>query len=181
LLPDFISLKVDYFFIGNKSNTLHQITTPLKMQSTATTVEQYLNKLPADRQEAMMALRKEIKKNLPKGFKEEMNYGMIGYVVPHSIYPGGYHCDPKLPLPFMNIASQKNFIAVYNMAVYSDKALLDWFVTAFVKSTSTKLDMGKSCIRFKKMATIPYKLIGELAGKITVEEWIKKYEEAYKR
>lgn len=151
------------------------------MQSTATTVEQYLNGLPPDRQMAMTALRKEINKNLPKGFKEEMNYGMIGYVVPHSIYPSGYHCDPKLPLPFMNIASQKNFIAVYNMGLYSDSDLLDWFVTGFVNSTTAKLDMGKSCIRFKKMDGIPYKLIGELAGKITVEEWIKKYEEAYKK
>lgn len=151
------------------------------MQSTATTVEQYLNGLPPDRQMAMTALRKEINKNLPKGFKEEMNYGMIGYVVPHSIYPGGYHCDPKLPLPFMNIASQKNFIAVYNMGLYSDSALLNWFVTGFANSTTAKLDMGKSCIRFKKMDGIPYKLIGELAGKITVEEWIKKYEEAYKK
>ena len=151
------------------------------MQSTATTVEQYLNELPADRHEAMTTLRKEIKKNLPKGFKEEMNYGMIGYVVPHSIYPRGYHCDPKLPLPFMNIASQKKFIAVYNMGIYCDKALLDWFVTAFAKSTTTKLDMGKSCIRFKKMDNIPYKLIGELAGKITVQDWIKMYEGAFKR
>lgn len=149
------------------------------MQSKATTVEEYLNELPADRQKAMIALRKEIKKNLPKGFKEEMNYGMIGYVVPHSLYPAGYHCDPKLPLPFMNIASQKNFIAVYNMGVYSDKNLLDWFVAEFQKSTTAKLDMGKSCIRFKKMDSIPYQLIGELAGKITVQGWIKKYEDAY--
>lgn len=151
------------------------------MQSTATTVEQYLNELPADRLNAMAALRKEIKKNLPKGFKEEMNYGMIGYVVPHSIYPGGYHCDPKMPLPFMNIASQKNFIAVYNMGMYADKDLLDWFVKEFAKSTTAKLDMGKSCIRFKKMDTIPFQLIGELAGKITVEDWIRKYEEAFKK
>lgn len=149
------------------------------MQSKATTVKEYLKDLPTDRQKAIEALRKEIKKNLPKGFKEEMNYGMIGYVVPHSIYPGGYHCDPKMPLPFMNIASQKNFIAVYNMGVYSDNNLLDWFVTEFAKSTTAKLDMGKSCIRFKKMDTIPYELIGELAGKITVQEWIKKYEETY--
>jgi len=151
------------------------------MQSKATTVEEYLNELPADRQKAMMELRKEIKKNLPKGFEEEMNYGMIGYVVPHSIYPAGYHCDPKLPLPFMNIASQKNFIAVYNMGMYADKDLLDWFVTEFPKCTTAKLDMGKSCIRFKKMDTIPYKLIGELAGKITVQDWIKKYEQAFKK
>ncbi len=151
------------------------------MQSKATTVEEYLIELPADRQKAMIALRKEIKKNLPKGFKEEMNYGMVGYVVPHSLYPSGYHCDPKLPLPFMNIASQKNFIAVYNMGMYNDKALLDWFVTAFAKSSTVKLDMGKSCIRFKKIDSIPYKLIGELASKISVQDWIKKYEHTYKK
>lgn len=149
------------------------------MPSAAKTINEYLKELPADRLEAIVKLRNEINKNLPKGFKEEMSYGMIGYVVPHSIYPGGYHCDPKLPLPFMNIASQKNFIAVYNMAMYSDSNLLDWFVKEFAKSTTAKLDMGKSCIRFKKMETIPYKLIGELAGKITVQEWIKKYEDTY--
>ena len=151
------------------------------MQSSATSVEQYIKELPADRQNAIMALQKVIKKNLPKGFKEEMSYGMIGYVVPHSLYPKGYHCDPKLPLPFMNIASQKNFIAVYHMLVYADKNVHDWFVKEFAKSTTAKLDMGKSCIRFKKMETIPFDLIGELAGKFTVNDWISKYEEALKR
>ncbi|MBC7889937.1 MAG: DUF1801 domain-containing protein [Ferruginibacter sp.] len=151
------------------------------MQSTAISTEQYLIELPADRQEAMSKLRKEILENLPKGFKEEMNYGMIGYVVPHTLYPPGYHCDPKLPLPFMNIASQKKFIAVYHMGVYGDKKLLDWFLKEYAKSTTVKLDMGKSCIRFKKMDTIPYTLIGELAGKITVADWIRIYEENVKR
>ncbi|MEO7767501.1 MAG: DUF1801 domain-containing protein [Ferruginibacter sp.] len=151
------------------------------MQSKALSVEQYLQELPAERQEAMSNLRKEILKNLPKGFKEEMSYGMIGYVVPHSLYPKGYHCTPELPLPFMNIASQKNFIAVYNMCVYADKNLLDWFVKEYAKSTSARLDMGKSCVRFKKMETIPYKLIGELAGKVTVADWIKRYEEILKK
>ena len=151
------------------------------MQSKATSTEQYLKELPPDRQEAMSKLRKEILKNLPKGFKEEMSYGMIGYVVPHTLFPRGYHCDPKLPLPFMNIASQKNFIAVYHMGVYADKNLLDWFVKEYAKSTTAKLDMGKSCIRFKKMETIPYKLIGELSGKMTVADWINKYEENLKR
>ncbi len=149
------------------------------MQSTATTVDQYINELPADRQKAIASLRKVIKKNLPKGFKEEMNYGMIGYVVPHTLYPKGYHCDPKMPLPFMNIASQKNFIAVYHMMVYADKNVLDWFVNEYEKNTTAKLDMGKSCIRFKKLEAIPYSIIGELAGKFTVNDWINKYEENY--
>lgn len=151
------------------------------MRSTVTSVDQYIKELAPDRQAAIMQLRKEILKTLPKGFKEEMSYGMIGYVVPHSLYPKGYHCAPALPLPFMNIASQKNFIAIYNMAVYSDKKLLDWFTNEFAKASTTKLDMGKSCIRFKKMDSIPFKLIGELAGKVTVAGWIQRYEEVLKR
>jgi hypothetical protein len=122
--------------------------------------------------------RKNVRQNLPKGFEEVMGYGMIGYVVPHSIYPNGYHCDPKQPLPFMNIASQKNFIAVYSMCLYMDRDLLSWFETEYAKRVKGKLDMGKSCIRFKKMEEIPYDLIGELSGKVTVAEWITKYEKA---
>lgn len=151
------------------------------MQSKATTVDAYISELPADRQEAMSNLRKEIKKNLPKGFTEEMSYGMIGYVIPHSLYPAGYHCDPKLPLPFMNLASQKNFIAVYHMGVYGDPKLLKWFTGEYAKVGVGKLDMGKSCIRFKKPENIPYKLIGELAGKMTTQQWVNLYEKNIKR
>jgi uncharacterized protein YdhG (YjbR/CyaY superfamily) len=151
------------------------------MQSQAKTIEDYLNELPAERQEAMKKLRNVILKHLPKGFKEQMSYGMIGYVVPHSIYPPGYHCDPKLPLGFMNIASQKNFIAVYHMGIYASKPLLDWFTKEYAKQVTTKLDMGKSCIRFKKPELIPFKLIGELAGKLTVADWISMYENAFKK
>lgn len=151
------------------------------MQSSAKTVDAYLAELPEDRQLAISELRKQIKKNLPKGFEECMNYGMIGYVVPHSIYPGGYHCDPKLPLPFLNIASQKNFIAVYHMGIYSDSALLKWFLAEYPKHTQAKLDMGKSCIRFKKPEYIPYKLFGELAKKMTAKNWIEIYEAMLKR
>ncbi len=129
----------------------------------------------------MSKLRLVIKENLPAGFQETMSYGMIGYVVPHSIYPAGYHCTPELPLPFMNIASQKNFIAVYHMGIYADKNLLDWFVTEFPKHSNMKLDMGKSCIRFKKPEQIPFELIGELASKMTNEEWITIYESKFKR
>jgi uncharacterized protein YdhG (YjbR/CyaY superfamily) len=148
------------------------------MQSKASSVNAYLAELPEERQKAMDKLRKVIKKNLPKGFQEEMNYGMIGYVVPHTLYSEGYHCDPKMPLPFMNIASQKNFIAVYHMGVYGDKKLLDWFTAEYAKRVKGKLDMGKSCIRFKKPDDIPYDLIGELAGKMTPQQWIEVYEKA---
>lgn len=146
------------------------------MQSKAITVEEYIEELPADRKKAISELRKVVKKNLPKGFKETMGYGMIGYVVPHSIYAEGYHCNPELPLPFMNIASQKNFIAVYHMGVYADPKLLKWFQEEYAKAGAGKLDMGKSCIRFKNADKIPYSLIGKLASKITVDEWIAAYE-----
>ena len=151
------------------------------MISKATTPEQYINELPADRKEAITQLRNTVLKNLPKGFKETMSYGMLGYVVPHEIYPAGYHCDPELPLPFANIASQKNFIAFYHMGVYAMPELLKWFTTEYSKHSPVKLDMGKSCIRFKKPEHIPYKLIGELVKKISVKDWIKMYEENVKR
>ncbi len=146
------------------------------MQSTQTTVEAYLKELPADRLEAIDKLRKVIKKNLPKGFEERMSYGMIGYVVPHSLYPKGYHCDPKLPLPFINLASQKNFIALYHMGIYSSAELLKWFQEEYSKQCKSKLEMGKSCIRMKKMEDIPYELIGELCKKMSPKEWIDRYE-----
>jgi hypothetical protein len=149
------------------------------MQSKATTPEQYLSELPEDRKEAMLKLRKAIKENLPQGFEEVISYGMLGYVVPHSIYPSGYHCDPKLPLPFINLASQKNFIALYHMGIYADKNLESWFVSEYPKHVKSKLDMGKSCIRFKKMDDIPFDFIGELAAKVSVEDWILNYEKAF--
>lgn len=151
------------------------------MQSKATTVEGYMKELPEDRKDSITKLRNEIKKNLPKGFAEEMSYGMIGYVVPHKLYPPGYHCDPKLPLPFICIASQKNFVAVYHMGVYADPKLLKWFTDAHAKASAKKLDMGKSCMRYKKPDDIPYKLIGELAGKVTPQQWIETYEKNFKR
>jgi hypothetical protein len=151
------------------------------MQSKAATPREYIDSLPEDRKKPLSELRKVILKNLPKGFSEVMSYGMLGYVVPHSLYPDGYHCDPKLPLPFMCIASQKNFIALYHMGVYADKALLKWFTTAYAKQSKMKLDMGKSCIRFKKPDDIPLKLIGELASKVTPREWIARYEKELKK
>lgn len=151
------------------------------MQSKASSPDAYVDELPEDRQEAINKLRKIIKKNLPKGFKEEMNYGMIGYVVPHKIYPDGYHCDPKLPLPFMSVASQKNFIAVYHMGLYADEKLMKWFTDAYAKAVPGKLDMGKSCMRFKKPEQIPFELIGELAAKMSPGDWIARYEKTLKR
>ncbi len=151
------------------------------MQSKAITVDDYVKELPADRKEAITKLRREIQKNLPKGFKEEMSYGAIGYVVPHSLYPNGYHCDPKLPLPFIGIASQKNFVAVYHMGMYCDHKILEWFTSAYAKEVPTKLDMGKSCVRFKKPENIPFKLIGELASKMSVNDWINVYEKGLKK
>ena len=151
------------------------------MQSKATTVEAYMKELPADRQKAINNLRKIILKNMPKGFKEEMSYGMIGYVIPHKLYPKGYHCNPSLPLPFMNIASQKNFIAVYHMGIYASKPLMDWFIKEYAKSTTIKLDMGKSCIRFKDPESIPFTLIGELAAKVQAADWINLYESMLKK
>ncbi len=151
------------------------------MHSSATTPQQYMDSLPDDRKQAMNELRKTILKDLPKGFKEVMGYGMLGYVVPHSLYPDGYHCDPKLPLPFMGFASQKNFVAVYHMGVYADKTLLDWFTAEFAKQSKTKLFMGKSCIRFKKWDQMPFELIGKLASKMTPQDWIEVYEKRLKR
>ena len=150
------------------------------MQSKATTVDHYIEELPEDRKKAIAELRKVIKKNIPKGFQEAMGYGMPGYVVPHSKYPEGYHCDPKLPLPFIGFASQKNFIAIYHMGIYADPKLLKWFVNEYPKHSKQKLDMGKSCVRFKKMEEIPYKLIAELMKKMSAKEWIEIYESKFK-
>ena len=151
------------------------------MQSLAKTPEEYINELPPDRKEAIQKLRDVILKNLPEGFSEVMSYGMIGYVVPHSIYPKGYHGNPKLPLGFMNIASQKNFIAVHHIGLYGSATLTEWFKNEFSKHAKTKLDMGKGCIRFKKPDQIPYDLIGELCGKMTPQEWIDIYESLIKK
>lgn len=146
------------------------------MTSTANTPDEYIATLPEDRQAAMTALRNTFRKHLPKGFEERMQYGMITYVVPHSLYPAGYHCKPEDPLPLVSIASQKNFIALYHMGIYGSPELLEWFTTEYPKHSSTKLDMGKSCVRFKKPEQIPIDLIAQLAAKITPKEWIARYE-----
>lgn len=150
------------------------------MQSSATTPKEYINSLPEERKEIMAKLRKVILKNLPKGFEEQMSYGMLGYVVPLNVYPDGYHCDPKLPLPFINLASQKNHIAFYHMGLYGG-LYMDWFLAEWPKHSKKKLDMGKSCIRFKKPEDVTVELLGELCTKITPKEWIATYEENVKR
>ena len=151
------------------------------MQSQAKTPEEYIRELPEDRKEVITKLRQTILENLPKGFQETMGYGMLGYVVPFSKYPDGYHCDPKTPLPFLNVASQKNHIAIYHSGIYSDPELLEWFTTEYPKHVSGKLDMGKSCIRFKNPKKIPFELLGELFTKMTVDDWISRYESVIKR
>ena len=151
------------------------------MTSNASTPEEYISQLPEERKAAISKLHKLIKANMPKGLESGMGYGMLAYFVPKSIYPPGYHCKPFPPLPFINLASQKNFIALYHSGVYAKKELYDWFVKEYPKHSKYKLDMGKSCIRFKKIDAIPYDLIKELLSKMTVEEWIEIYESAIKK
>lgn len=145
------------------------------------TVDEIITNSPQERHETLNKLRTTILENLPQGFTEGISYNMIGYGVPHSIYPKGYHCDPKLPLPFLSFASQKNFVALYHMGLYADAQLLEWFTSEYAKRVPGKLDMGKSCIRFKKMDQIPFDLIGELCTKMTVEKWIELYENAFQK
>ncbi len=151
------------------------------MPSKATTVKDYLAQLPEERIESFTKLKETIAKSIPKGYEETISYGMIGYVVPHKLFPAGYHCDPKLPLPFVTVASQKNFIALHHMGLYASPKLLEWFVNEYPKHCKTKLDMGKGCVRFKKMDDIPYKLIAELMKKISAKEWIALYQENFTR
>lgn len=146
------------------------------MQYQASSPENYISQVPEERQNALKKLRETINNNLPDGFEEGIQYGMIGYYVPHSIYPNGYHCNPKEPLPFMSFASQKNSINFYHMGIYAMPTIHNWFVSEYPKYCKNKLDMGKSCIRFKKIETIPYQLIGALVSKISVNDWITTYE-----
>ncbi|CAL2078420.1 DUF1801 domain-containing protein [Tenacibaculum sp. 190524A05c] len=151
------------------------------MKYEASTPEEYISQIPEDRQPVVEKIRAIIKENLPEGFEEGITYNMLGYYVPHSIYPDGYHCDPKQPLPFMNVASQKNSVNLYHSGIYANPEIHDWFVNEYPKHSKRKLDMGKSCVRFKKMDDIPYELIAELCTKITVEDWINTYETNVKK
>ena len=151
------------------------------MQYKAKSPEDYISQVPEERQSTLKKLRSVITNNLPKGFEEGIQYGMIGYFVPHSIYPDGYHCTPSEPLPFMSFASQKNSINLYHSGIYANPKLYEWFVNEYPKYSNLKLDMGKSCIRFKKIDAIPFDLIGELASKMTVQDWINMYESVIKK
>lgn len=151
------------------------------MQAVGTTVQEILDNIPDDRKEGFNKLHQTIVNNLPKGFEASISYGGLGYVVPHSIYPNGYHCKPVEPLPFAGIASQKNSINLYHMGIYSKPDLLEWFVNEYPKHCKRKLDMGKSCIRFKKVEEIPFDLIGELMTKMSVQDWIDTYESMLKK
>lgn len=151
------------------------------MQIEAKNPEDYISQLPKDRVPYFKKLRQTILDTIPEGFEEQMSYGMVGYVVPKTIYPAGYHCNTNLPLPFVNIASQKNFIALYHSGIYANKDIYNWFVAEYPKYCKPKLDMGKSCIRFKKPEEIPFELIAELLKKISVQDWVSMYESTIKR
>ena len=144
-------------------------------------VQSYLDNVVEDRREGFRKLFETIRTHLPEGFEETISYKMIGWVIPKSTYPAGYHCDPKLPLPFIMLAAQKNFISVYHMGIYSDNELMNWFTSEYAARVSTKLDIGKSCIRFKKMDSIPLELVGELMTKMSPQDWIERYETMLKR
>lgn len=150
-------------------------------ENTSKIVKEYLENISEDRKPYINRLRKTILENIPKGFEEQLSYGMLGYVVPLKTYPDGYHCKPELPLPFVNLASQKNFIALYHMGIYTNKEVYDWFVKEYPKHSKYKLDMGKSCIRFKKMEDIPFDLIAKLMQKYTVQDWVEIYENKIKK
>jgi len=151
------------------------------MKIKANNILEYKKNVPEDKKDVFDKLMKTVRENIPKGFSEELSYGIPAWVVPHSLYPKGYHCSPELPLPFVSIASQKNFIALYHMGIYATTELLDWFMKEYPKHSKRKLDMGKSCIRFKKMDDIPFELIGDLMKKMNPKEWMEKYESAFVR
>ena len=151
------------------------------MQVDTKAINGILDSLDEDKAKVVTKLFNTIKKSLPKGFEAALSYGMISFVVPFDLYPKGYHCKPSLQLPFISLAAQKNFIAIYHMGIYADPKLLDWFVKKYPKHTDAKLDMGKSCIRFKKPEKIPFKLFGELMSKMTVKDWIGMYESVLKK
>ena len=144
-------------------------------------IKDYINSLASDRKTTITQLINVIEQNIPKGFKKVMNYGMPSFVIPHTIYPNGYHCDTTLPLPFIGVSNQKSSISLHHMGLYADPELLNWFKSEYPKHSNTKLDMGKSCIRFKKFNEIPYELIGILSNKMTVKNWIDIYEQNIKR
>lgn len=151
------------------------------MKPTGVTVDAILENIPEERKQAFQRLHQIIVDHLPAGLEPGLSYGYLGYVVPHSLYPAGYHCKPSEPLPLAWIASQKNSINFYHMGIYADPKLMDWFVAEYPKHSNQKLDMGKSCMRFKKPEHIPFELLGQLMGKMTAQQWIDMYESLYKK
>lgn len=149
------------------------------MQVDTVQIDSYISSLDTERAKVITKLFNTMKNSLPKGFEATISYGMIGFVVPFDLYPKGYHCKPSLQLPFINLASQKNFVAIYHMGIYAKPDLMDWFVKRYAELNIGKLDMGKSCIRFKKLDNIPYDLIGELSSKMSPQDWITSYESAF--
>lgn len=143
-------------------------------------IQDYIKQLPEERQEAFAELHKTVVDNIPEGFEETVK-NFINYQVPLSTYPEGYHCTPDTPLPFVSLANNKNFIALHHMGIYANPELLEWFQCEYPKHSKYKLNMGKSCIRFKYIDHIPYELIAELMNKMTVKQWIDIYEEAFKK
>lgn len=143
--------------------------------------DEYVANLEPSRQDIIAKIRQVLLENLPEGFEEGISYGMLGYYVPHSIYPAGYHCAPKDPLPFIGLASQKSHIGLYHMGLYASPEDLAWFQTRWKDFSAKKLDMGKSCIRFKKAEDVPLDLIKELVGRMTVDKWIDIYEKNVKK
>lgn len=152
----------------------------MQEQSSSKFLDTYLLQVAEERKPIITALRNVVAQHLPHGFEETINYGMLSYVVPHSIYPPGYHCNPSEPLPFLSLASQKNFVSLYHMAIYADPEILKWFQETYHNLKIGRLDMGKSCIRFKKPELIPMDLIAELCAKINPQQWIALYERTYK-
>ena len=150
------------------------------MKVIANTVDEYIAAAPEERQEALRRIRALLSEHLPQGFEERLGYGMPAFVVPHDLYPEGYHCDPSLPLPFVSFANQKNFVALYHMGLYASPDDMAWFKASWDAKASGKLDMGKSCIRFKNMAKIPWALLVQLARRMTPEDWVARYEAAFK-
>lgn len=151
------------------------------MQIQSFSIKDYISKIPEERQAVFKELFDTVSNSLPEGFSQGSSYGMIGWGVPLETYPAGYHCAPGTPLPFISIASQKNFIAFYHMGMYAKPDLLDWFVSEFPRHSKRKLDMGKSCVRFKRTDEIPMELLAELCKKMSVQEWIDCYEENFKK
>jgi hypothetical protein len=151
------------------------------MKPNNSAVETILENIPEERKEAFERLHQIIVDHLPAGLEPGLSYGNLGYVVPHSLYSAGYHCKPSEPLPLAWIASQKNSINFYHMGIYADPKLMDWFIAEYPKHSTQKLDMGKSCMRFKKPEHIPFELIGQLMEKMTAQDWIDMYESLYKK